>query len=480
MISSLKALANKYDKYLLIILCLGITVRIAASLAWENIIWPDEICQSLEQAHRLVFGYGLRPWEFVAGLRSYLVPLFLAVILLPFKYLAFNGSFAYTVTVRILLCLLSASLIIFAYKYGRTLAGRLAGLAAACLVAVWYEFIYFAPKALGDVLAVYLIVPGLFFAERGLRDKRTSDLALAGLLLALGGMIRYQNLPLLIVPLAVSFWYGFRPADLRLFKGYVYAALIAICAVGVMDRLIWGELFHSFFYALDYYLVRGGATSSGLTPPYWYLQILWHEQKYLLPVLFVFSLPAIPRAKLLWTALVFYLILHSFIPYKEYRYIFLCLPLLMVSAAIGANLLIVKLRARRALVAAALFCLTVFSLYSGVKFTWGDLGYRSGYIDGRLSAWTILRAKIRTYRYLSGRPDIRGLSDCVYNWHWSPGYYYLHKDIPIFFADSIDRAALKNRAANYLISRSLVAAKGLTMVKRIEDIYIYRNELAAQ
>lgn len=290
-----KRLAAQFnDKIFLAILAGGIIIRLAASLYWENIIWPDELYQSLEQAHRLAFGYGLVPWEFVEGLRSYLVPFFLAGILWPFKFLTFAGSAPYTITVRLVLCLLSASLIIFAYQYGKTFGSRLAGLAAAFLIAFWYEFIYFAPKALGDTLAVYCLLPGLFLAERGLRDRRPGDLLWSGALLALGGMVRYQNLPLLLLPLAGAIFYGYKLIELKRFKSYTYAALIVICAVGVIDRLVWGDFFHSLFCAFNFYLVQGGATRSLLTPPGWYFHILWNMQGFLFPILCGLALLALP------------------------------------------------------------------------------------------------------------------------------------------------------------------------------------------
>ena len=37
----------------------------------DGIYWPDEIHQSLEPAHRLVFGYGLIAWEFSDGARNW-------------------------------------------------------------------------------------------------------------------------------------------------------------------------------------------------------------------------------------------------------------------------------------------------------------------------------------------------------------------------------------------------------------------------
>src|SRR3569623_3311275 len=46
-----------------------------------NPLWPDEIIQSLEQAHRVVFGRGVLPWEFRDATRSWLFPGALAAIM---------------------------------------------------------------------------------------------------------------------------------------------------------------------------------------------------------------------------------------------------------------------------------------------------------------------------------------------------------------------------------------------------------------
>lgn len=60
------------------ILVLALVVRIVVALSFQNIIAPDEVFQYLEQAHRLVFGQGIVPWEFQIGLRSWLIPIILA------------------------------------------------------------------------------------------------------------------------------------------------------------------------------------------------------------------------------------------------------------------------------------------------------------------------------------------------------------------------------------------------------------------
>jgi hypothetical protein len=59
----------------------ALAIRFLVATVSPTVIWPDEIFQSLEQAHRLVWGFGLVPWEFRVGARSWLLPGFLAAVM---------------------------------------------------------------------------------------------------------------------------------------------------------------------------------------------------------------------------------------------------------------------------------------------------------------------------------------------------------------------------------------------------------------
>ena len=48
--------------------------RLLPVFVFPGINHPDEVFQTVEQAHRLVFGTGLVPWEFVYGTRSWVLP----------------------------------------------------------------------------------------------------------------------------------------------------------------------------------------------------------------------------------------------------------------------------------------------------------------------------------------------------------------------------------------------------------------------
>ncbi|MGH9580752.1 MAG: hypothetical protein ACRD2R_07155, partial [Terriglobales bacterium] len=51
------------------ILGAAFALRLGAAQSFPNMLWPDEIYQTLEPAHRLAFGPGIIPWEFREGTR---------------------------------------------------------------------------------------------------------------------------------------------------------------------------------------------------------------------------------------------------------------------------------------------------------------------------------------------------------------------------------------------------------------------------
>src|ERR1700683_4229913 len=59
----------------------SLALRIGLAVCSPNIFFPDEIFQTLEPAHRLVYGYGVISWEWRLGMRSWVLPTFLAGIM---------------------------------------------------------------------------------------------------------------------------------------------------------------------------------------------------------------------------------------------------------------------------------------------------------------------------------------------------------------------------------------------------------------
>src|ERR1700739_4684163 len=66
---------------LAILVVLAIALRLVPILVQPSAVWPDEIFQATEPAHRLVYGSGLVAWEFQFGVRSWLLPGVIAALM---------------------------------------------------------------------------------------------------------------------------------------------------------------------------------------------------------------------------------------------------------------------------------------------------------------------------------------------------------------------------------------------------------------
>src|SRR6202008_3073949 len=60
---------------------LAVGLRLIPIVFVPSMVWADEIFQTTEQAHRLVYGSGLVPWEFQLGMRSWLLPGVIATLM---------------------------------------------------------------------------------------------------------------------------------------------------------------------------------------------------------------------------------------------------------------------------------------------------------------------------------------------------------------------------------------------------------------
>src|SRR5262245_63430901 len=99
----------------------AIVVAATVLRAWlavddHSVFWPDEIHQSVEQAHRAVFGYGLVSWEFRDGARSWLFPGAIAALWELADMLGIRSSITLMTLARLAMVLGSGAAIFFAAK----------------------------------------------------------------------------------------------------------------------------------------------------------------------------------------------------------------------------------------------------------------------------------------------------------------------------------------------------------------------------
>ena len=72
------------------LLIAGFALRIGAGLSQTHVLFFDETIQYFEQGHRLAFGSGIVPWEFVEGIRSWLLPGLIAAVMIVSSWFSDN------------------------------------------------------------------------------------------------------------------------------------------------------------------------------------------------------------------------------------------------------------------------------------------------------------------------------------------------------------------------------------------------------
>ena len=166
----------------------GFALRVAAALGGDFSLRHDEDFQVLEQAHRLVWGYGLVPWEFGVGARSWLTVLPAALPLAICKFLGLESPDQYTEAVEIFHAALSMSVPVGLFVFARNHYGEAAGRVSLVLGCFWHELALFAPHALSEFYGAYFI-----FAALALMSRRPSRMraAAVGALLGFGIVFRF-------------------------------------------------------------------------------------------------------------------------------------------------------------------------------------------------------------------------------------------------------------------------------------------------
>ncbi len=251
----------------MLIYALALTARLLPVFVPPSLNYPDEIFQSTEQAHRLVYGTGLVPWEFAYGTRSWFLPGAIAG-LMELARLFGPGPAVYLPAIGLALAALGASSALCAFLWGQRFYGLWGGVLAGAFTALWIDLAYFSPRALSEVVAAHVLVIGLYLMAPGhaVSDKRR--LMLAGFLLGLSAMMRIQLAP--AVALIVLWPAG---AWRRNLAPLALGGFTAFLLFGLLDWATWSYPWESLYRNVTlnvFYGVSGfGAPSPGMPISIW-------------------------------------------------------------------------------------------------------------------------------------------------------------------------------------------------------------------
>ena len=421
--------AVETTRFVLVLLFLfAAALRLALSLSDDGIYWPDEVYQSLEPAHRLVFGYGLRPWEFIQGARNWAFPGMVAVLMQISTWLFGAEPLRYLIAIRLAFSAISLLTAWGTIRLARSVgATELGALLAGSLYALSPPLIYFAPRALSESASAAAVVFGLAL----LVDRETTLRAIlvGSSLLGLSVLFRLQNAIFCVGGLTILL------ARKRRSEAVLAGSVLAAWALvyGALDRVTWGCWFNSLFEYLRFNVIEGKASRWGNSDPAYYLQVLWTSMPLVTACLIPLVFAAARRAsQLLWIALA-YLVIHSCIGHKEFRFVVPALPLLYASAGVGFGIAVARFRLAPRATAAVL---VVFGLVAASKFhelTFGDLGQ---YDERRAkdSAYDDNGPLNRLLLVAHDQQDLCGLAIYGADLAWTGGYSYLHRRVPVYSA----------------------------------------------
>lgn len=404
--------ARRHPLALLLLLAAALRV----SVTWgASVHHPDELFQYLEQAHRLVFGYGYVPWEYRDGMRSWLVPWLLAGPMWLGGTLA-PGTMAYVLLPRLAVALATLGVVWGAWLLGERVS-RAHALLAGFVAAIWFDQVYFASHTLTETIAVAAAVPGVALLWRDDDGTRRAvpALAWAGLLLAFAALARFHFAPALALIVA---WRC--RLDLRAWLTVIAGALPVLVLSALVDWAM-GMTPYSWVYA-NYRrnVLENAAATYGVSGPFYYFKQLrewWGWALGPLAFLAVFGAQRYPQLLL---AAVLTIALHMAIGHKELRFVLLVMTLLVILAALGTATLVAMAERHRAAWLGtafsgwALVCL-LLAFHGEMRFRWSEG-------SPALSAAAI-----------AGRdPKLCGLATYDLRYWQSGGWTFLHRDVPIY------------------------------------------------
>ncbi len=184
---------------------LGFLLRARIVFTDDGIYWPDELYQSFEPAHRLVFGYGVIPWEYIDGARTWALPGLVALVLKVCSVLGLDRPTQYIPAVKLLFALASSAAGLAVYRLSRVSGGgERSSAAAAAAWALAAPVLYFAPRAMSENASAVAATFGLALVLD--REASKKALTVGASLLGLAVLFRLQLAVLCVGVMVVLTW----------------------------------------------------------------------------------------------------------------------------------------------------------------------------------------------------------------------------------------------------------------------------------
>ncbi|MFH1054983.1 MAG: glycosyltransferase family 39 protein [Candidatus Altiarchaeota archaeon] len=396
------------DRFFVLVVLAALVTRVYALFATKGFLHPDNLYQLLEPAHRLVFGYGIIPWEYVYGMRSWFQPLMIAAVFKLGVLFGVGDILSLIFINRCIMVLFSLALLYVIYEMALALYGRKSATYAlffavfSPILWLWSADVnYHTPSTLFATAALLLFYLGW-------KDNSERCYLLSGLSLGVAFMFRFDSL-LFLIPLGIYALVGGRFNGLQYF---IFGLVAVVLVQGVLDLLTWGSFLHSPIEFFRSNLLQGRSSSYfGSDPFYYYFGVLVLQ----LTCLFLLPFALERRVEFNFLAVTFasFLLIYSLIPHKEPRFMIPLLPIISIMAGRGME------RMRKTYGGLTLYILVAATVY--VSFTVTEA-----------FGWQNYWRESEAMNYVGRQPDATGVAYSMY-WYKVGGYTYLHNSMPVVF-----------------------------------------------
>ncbi len=402
-------------------------LRLVPALSSDYVWRPDELGNYLEQAHRVVFGYGIITWDYGLKIRSWLVAGLPIGVLQFCVWLGLDQPDHYIPVMRVLNATLSLSIPIGTYVLCRRILQENTARVAFIISCFWYELVVMAPHTLAEFYATIL-----FFSAAALMNRPPSFSRVSIIGLILGFAIAFR--PHYAISISIfGLMFLFLLPNVRIQLFYLLGGIVACLTWGFVDRMAlggwWASIFNYYFIVTDLFehtpytapsfverLPKLFTPSLGLL----YVAVLWCLSKRI-KILFPIAFPFL-------ALLSFHLMIHVGTEYSNYQ---LAIPLAIICIADLTVVLVarsVKYRAAKQwsimVTFATLSGFSLMGMLPGLKYT--ELSHNNYINHNNYNLHGL-------YRYMSRLPSKQVYG--VFLDAWVSGgttgaYYFLHQRVP--------------------------------------------------
>lgn len=455
-------------KVLIIISCLGLLTRILYSQFAENIIHPDEIIQYAEQAHKQAFGYGLEPWEYRFGIRSWFLPTTIGTILTALNQLGLSEPEIYTRAIQLIASIASCSLIWSCYQITKNCFPntRIGPLIASIMAAFWIEILVYAPRATPEVFASYALCGAV--ATATMQNPKKNKNFLSGIMIGLAAGLRYQYLPSIMILSGLSA----RKQRTRYIGIFALGILVSSSVIALIDAIKWGNPMAPLVNNFKFNALERISSTFGVQPYNYYIDQLATSSIYIIALTIALTYPLsawlnskvnkdkynslstnliqnevtytkfqIHENRLTVVAIVAIIVVtHTIVPHKELRFTFATIPftICLISGTITSILEILSQQVKKIshiapkILNATLTFSFAILIVTLIGHGWPN-NHTTTYYKHLLSSSEPL-AVTKHLRSLSGTTSILRLDTSR---GYAGGYYYLHLNSRLYGQQNI-------------------------------------------